>query len=208
MRLGIGIPYYKNSPECEIAFKKLMKMLYPQVVNYYRMVIYEDGQCSDWLKGYDVGYTKVISNVINNGVAFARNIILNYLIHEDCDYILFIDSDDMVDCDYLIRMYEICSTHEYDLVESIFYINGKEYMYTRRDNVSGCAIRTELIKDMQFDETVNVSEDTLFISKVFEDNPELKRFKIQSKYYYNLGINPNSLMMRWQRNEIGVKKDV
>lgn len=205
MLLGIGIPYYKNSPECEIAFKKLMRTLDRQITEEMRFIIYEDGQDSEWLHAYSRGRTKVISNIINNGVAFARNIILNYLRNQGCDYILFIDSDDMVDCDYLSKMYEACKTLEYDLVESPFIVNKIEYHYNRRDNVAGCSIKMDLIKDMEFDEDYNISEDSLFIHKVFELK-ELKRFKINSNYYYNYGINPNSLMMRFERSEIGLKK--
>lgn len=205
MKLGIGIPYYKNSEQCEIAFRKLMKMLYPQLRESTRLFIYEDGQESDWLKGYECDFIHILSCKVNGGVAAARNVILWNLI-KDCDYILFIDSDDMVDCDYVSQMLEWCNK-DYDLVESRFFMEGREYMYTRRDNVSGCAIKTSLIKDMSFDETLNVSEDTSFIHKVFDDNPDLKRCKIESRYIYNYGFNPNSLMMRWERSEIGVKKN-
>ena len=50
MKLGIGIPYYKNSPECEVAFKKLMKTLESQVGGNIYLYVYEDGQKSRWLK--------------------------------------------------------------------------------------------------------------------------------------------------------------
>ena len=106
MKLGIGIPYYKNSPECEIAFKKLMKTLSWQIITETPMVVYEDGQVSEWLvNGYNSGVVKIISNPENKGVGYARNVILNELRKQKVDYILFIDSDDMVDCDYIIKMY-------------------------------------------------------------------------------------------------------
>ena len=62
MRLGIGIPYYKNSPECETAFKRLMKTLDRQIINEMDLVVYEDGQYSEWLRGYDRGHIHVIHN--------------------------------------------------------------------------------------------------------------------------------------------------
>lgn len=208
MKLGIGIPYYKNSPECEVAFKKLMKTLSWQVTNETLFCIYEDGQVSDWLRnGYNVGVIEVISNEKNNGVAYARNIILKNLIDRGSDYILFIDSDDMVDCDYLRKMYLAGINKDVDLIESPFIVNGKEYHYTARDNVAGAAIRTELIKDYIFDEKYIISEDTLFIHRLFDENPNLKRAMIQSNYYYNYGINPNSLMMRYERSEIKLMKE-
>ena len=207
MLLGIGIPYYKNSSECEIAFKKLMKTISWQITNEMRVVIYEDGQISEWLKnGYDGGITKIISNPINMGVAHARNIILNELRKEKVDYILYIDSDDMIDCDYITKMYIECNKGTYDLIESPFLVNKKPYLYSRRDNVAGCSIRMDLIKDMIFDETVNISEDTLFIHEVYKRKENLARSMIESNYYYNYGINPNSLIMRYERSELGLKK--
>ena len=47
--LGICIPYYKNSEECEIRFKELMECLVPQLTNDMILCIYEDGQFSNWL---------------------------------------------------------------------------------------------------------------------------------------------------------------
>ena len=208
MLLGIGIPYYKNSSECEIAFKKMFITVWKQVTEETRFVVYEDGQVSDWLIPYHKGRTEILSCNVNHGVAYARNIILTRLINEGCDYILFLDSDDMIDCDYISKMYEACKTGDYDLIESPFIVNKQEYHYNLRDNVAGCAIRTELIKDFVFDEDYIISEDTLFIHKLFDKYKDLKRFRINSNYYYNYGINPNSLMKRFERSEIKLKKDL
>lgn len=205
--LGIGIPYYKNSPECEVAFKKLVNTIDKQLTSDMRLIYYEDGQSSEWLKYYDCGVSKVVSNVINNGVAFARNVILRYLKQQGCDYILFIDSDDMVDCNYLTEMYAACKSKEYDLIESPFLVNGREYQYFLRDNVSGCAIKMDLIGDLEFSEYYNVSEDTIFIHTLYDKKKDLKRFMISARYFYNYGINPNSLMMRFERSEIKLMKE-
>lgn len=206
--LGIGIPYYKNSEECEVAFKKLVTTIDRQITNDMTVIYYEDGQISDWLEYYDRGRTKVLSNLINNGVAFARNVILRYLKQAGCDYILFLDSDDMVDCNYLDEMLKACKEGIYDLIESPFYVNGREYQYYLRDNVSGCAISMKLIGDLEFSECYNVSEDTIFIHTLYDKKKELKRFMINARYFYNYGINPNSLMMRFERSEIKLMKEV
>lgn len=202
--LGIGIPYYKNSPECEEAFKKLMKMIYPQLTKDITLFIYEDGQVSDWLYGY-VDNTLVFSDIKNNGISYVRNIILDYLKYFiNCDYILFLDSDDMVDCDFIKRMYEAAMTNDYDMIISPFYMNGVKMNYITRSNVAGIALRVDFIKDLRFDEEYNISEDSIFISKVYERNPRIG--EIASNYYYNYGANPNSLMMKYARSEIGLKK--
>ena len=206
MILGIGIPYYKNSEECEVAFKKLMATLKWQITEETRLVIFEDGQSSDWLDNYNQGQIHVYRANINHGVAYARNIILGMIKDMKCNYILFLDSDDMVDCDYINKMYTECLKNEYDLIESPFIVNGKEYIYQRRDNVAGCTISMDLIGNDIFDERYNISEDSLFIHKMY-DKKELKIKRINSNYYYNFGINPNSLMKKFERSEIKLMRE-
>lgn len=202
--LGIGIPYYKNSPECEIAFKKLMKTLYPQLTENTILFIFEDGQYSDWLDGY-IDHVEHGAIKVNQGIAWTRNYILDSLKEMKCDYILFLDSDDMIDCDFIKRMYETAMTGKYDMIISPFYINGVETNYITRSNVAGITLRTEFIKDLWFNEEYIISEDTIFINSVYERNPRIGN--IQSKYHYNYGINPNSLMMKYARSEITILRE-
>lgn len=202
--LGIGIPYYKNSNECEIAFKKLMKTLEIQLRDTTYLYIYEDGQVSDWIYSYQ-NHTYIESNPINQGVAKVRNIIKDYLIDKlNCDYILFLDSDDMVDCDFISQTLEAISKKEYDMIISPFYMNKEEMLYNLRSNVAGITLRSDFIKDIRFKEDYNISEDTIFINDVYDRKPKI--FEITSRYLYNYGINPNSLMMRYERSEIKLMK--
>ena len=201
MELGIGIPYYKNSEECEVAFKKLMKTLEKQIGGNIWLLVYEDGQFSDWLNSYNRNTTVIGKRNYNKGIANTRNILLFAL--RNFDYIMFLDSDDMIDCDFISKMYAAASTGEYDMIISRLIMNKKELFTPKRCNVAGICLRTEFIKDLSFNEEYNISEDTLFINEVYERNPKI--FTIDSNYYYNYGINPNSLMMRFERSEIGLK---
>lgn len=201
MKLGIGIPYYKNSEECEVAFKKLMKTLEPQVGGNITLIIYEDGQYSYWLNDYNCD---VIVNKNNKGVAVSRNNILLTFLRNHFDYIVFIDSDDMIDCDFVSKMYEAADTGKFDMIISRFIYQGKEVVYPTRCNVAGICLRTDFIKGIMFNEEYNISEDTLFINEVYARNPSI--FIIDSNYYYNYGINPNSLMMRFERSELKLKR--
>lgn len=204
MTLGIGIPYYKNSEECEIAFKKLMVTLKSQVGGNIKLFIYEDGQVSSWLYHYS-NIAKIVSSNINKGIAYARNYILNYLINiEKVDYILYLDSDDMIDCDYVSKNYAAMCKGEYNMIISRFIMNKKEIGYPTRSNVAGVCLKVDFIKDMRFDEDYIISEDTIFINEVYARCPKI--FIIDSNYYYNYGINPNSLMMRYERSEVGIRK--
>lgn len=202
MTLGIGIPYYKNSPECETAFKKLMTTLEKQVGGNVWLLIYEDGQISDWLKSYNTN-TTVIGSMINKGIAKTRNILLFAL--KNFDYIMYLDSDDMIDCDFISKMYELASSYTFDMIVSPMIMNKKELFQPTRSNVAGICLRTKFIEGITFNEEYNISEDSQFIEEVYKRNPKIG--KIDSNYYYNYGINPNSLMMRFERNEIGLKKE-
>lgn len=201
MKLGILIPYYKNSEACEGYFKKLMKTLLRQTGGNIFLFIYEDGQVSKWI--YDYGHVSMF-DIVNHGVAYSRNYLLNTAIIHEMDYIMFIDSDDMIDCDFVSKMYEAASTGNYDMITSRFIYNKKEMFYPKRCNVAGICLRTEFIEGLSFDTDYNISEDTLFINEVYDRNPRIAN--IDSNYYYNYGVNENSLMMRFERSEIGLKK--
>lgn len=207
MKLGILIPYYKNSEECEVAFKKLMKTLEKQIGGNITLFIYEDGQYSEWLDNYEVSYDNICcySELKNNGVSYSRNYCLEVFRHNKFDYIMFIDSDDMIDCDFITKMYTEASTGNYDMILSRFIMNKKEMIYPARCNVAGICLRTKFIEGLNFNVDYNISEDTLFIQEVYKRNPRIGI--IDSNYYYNYGINPNSLMMRFERSEIKLKRD-
>ena len=203
MKLGILIPYYKNSEACEVYFKKLMKTLETQVGGNIYLDIWEDGQTSKWLYNYQNDNIDITSSCVNSGVAYTRNCLL-LAVGNDYDYIMFLDSDDMVDCDFISKMYTEACTGNYDMIVSRFIMNKKEINYVQRSNVAGICLRAEFIKGLNFNVDYNISEDTLFIQEVYKRNPRITM--IDSNYYYNYGINPNSLMMRYERSEIGIKK--
>lgn len=206
--LCVLIPYYKNSESCEREFKKLMKIIINQSRVNFCLVICEDGQFSDWLSYYS-GNIFIIYNKTNEGIARTRNKLLKAA--KDFDYILFLDSDDMIDCDFIPKMYDACKSNNYDMIVSRFYYNDiknnvKKYVdYGKRYNVSGIALRSEFIKDILFDEEYNISEDTLFISEVYKLEPRIGN--IDSTYYYNFGVNENSLMMKFERSDLKLKKE-
>ena len=221
MRLGILIPYYNNHPECENRFKKLMKTLEKQLFLAYNvswfdcldvgqeqsnieLTVFEDGQYSEWLYKYVRDNIYVISSLKNDGVAITRNCLL-LSASDDYDYIMFLDSDDMIDCDFIRKMYEMAGTNEYDMIISKFIMNKKEIIYNKRSNVAGICLRTEFIKGLSFNVEYNISEDALFIEEVYKRNPRIG--KIDSNYYYNYGANPNSLMMRFERSELNLMKE-
>ena len=201
--LGIVVPYYKNSEQCEISFKRLMDDLNQQLNDDMILCVYEDGQCSDWLKEYDKPNIKRISNKQNKGVSHARNVCIDYLI-DKVNYILFIDSDDVVENNYLPKMWEYCADNTHEIIESSFLVNGQLSAYLPnviRNGAAGSAIQTKIIGDIRFDEKLQIAEDTDFMYKVC-DLTKYRKKHAPTQYIYQLGANENSLTMRFQRQEI------
>ena len=206
--LGICIAYYKNNEQCEEAFRKLMIRLNSQLTKDMILCIYEDGQVSDWLKQYDKENIRRISNPKNKGVSYARNKIIDYLI-DKVNYMLFIDSDDFVDENYLTRMWEYCADNSHDIIESRFYINGDLMPFSKeqvRSCASGSAIKTDVIENHRFDEKLQVGEDTKFMNETVDLRKQRKKYCQDAIYYYQLGINPNSLTKKYERKEISKER--
>ena len=213
--IGVAIPYYKNSEECEIEFKKLMEciaeqLINPRVADNIVVYIYEDGQFSNWLWEYATkapDIIKIKSVAKNKGVSVARNYLLDQLI-DKVEYIMFLDSDDMIDKNYLRVMYEYCADMTHEVIEPTFQENKTESKYIPtliRCGVAGEAIKTSIIGDTRFDEERQIAEDCDFSHTVIDLEKHRKRHA-KTKYYYQLGVNPNSLTMKYKRNEIGEKR--
>ncbi len=204
--VGIAIPYYKNSEQCETKFRELMKVIDKQLNDNFLLYIYEDGQFSNWLWEYAQEKPKIIhleSNAKNRGVSYARNRLLDDLI-DKVEYILFLDSDDMIDKNYLKVMYEYCEDRTHEIIESKFRDFKYEYNFDRKkvkSGVAGSAIKTSIIGDIRFDENRQIGEDTKFCNEVM-DLTKYRKKLAKTTYTYQLGVNPNSLMMRYKRKEI------
>lgn len=183
-KLGVAIPYYKQNLLCEQLFNYLkeiidMQMMYYHLEDDIKVLVYEN----------DIG------------LPAARNKLMEELI-PDCEYITFIDSDDRISEDYLVRIYEILMNTDYDILMTEFYINHSKFDHqTLQNHVTGVVYRTELIKNIRFNVNRNVGEDMEFNNEVRKLNPTI--MNISSKYYYNYGANKDCLSYRYAREEIG-----
>ena len=201
--LGICIAYYKNSEQCEFEFRKLMDILIPQLTDDMILCIYEDGQVSDWLKEFKSENVVIKSCKKNKGVSVARNWCIDYLI-DKVEYILFLDSDDVVEKQYLTKVREFCADRTHDIIETAFYINGTLMRYNPkeiRSCASSSAIRVNVIGEHRFNEKLQIGEDTEFMNEIVDLTKYRKQY-CPAEYYYQLGINPNSLIKRYERKEI------
>ena len=205
--MGIVIPYYCNSIECELNFKRLMEDLDKQLTDDMILVIYEDGQYSEWLKDYDKPNVKRISYEENKGVSHARNVCIDYLI-DKVSYILFIDSDDVVENNYLPKMCEYCADNTHEIIESTFLVKGQLAPFmcdSVRCGVAGSALQTKIIGEHRFNEHLQIGEDTEFMQEVV-DLTKYRKKHAPTQYNYQLGANENSLTMRHIRKEIGKER--
>lgn len=212
MKIGICIPFYNNSSaakeRCMYLLETLKNQNFPELCE---IVVVVDGREEEFLKDYDgESGIKVISLVNHQGVSAARNRGIDYLQEKNCKYIGFIDADDSVSGDYIISAYEACEENKYDLLDARF-IQGIEVFGTFddrerqkaivRNGVVGTFVRSSLIGNIRFDETLIVGEDTDFINKVVDLKKHTKGV-FEGMYVYNYGANPDSIIMRAGQNRL------
>ena len=183
-KLGVAIPYYKQNLLCEQLFNYLKEIIDMQIDYYF---FYDD--------------IKVIVYENDIGLAAARNKIMEELI-PDCKYITFIDADDRISEDYFKIIYDNILSNKYDIYMTEFYINHSKFEHdTLQNHVTGVVYRTDLIKNIRFNENRNVGEDMEFNNEVRKLNPTC--ITIPCQYYYNYGANKDCLSYRYARDEIG-----
>lgn len=204
--LGICIPYFRNTEQCEIAFKKMMEQVEKEITDDMLLCVYEDGQVSDWLVEYQKKLGDkmfLIQNPVNYGVSYARNRILDYLVDKTL-YVLFIDSDDDIDDNYLKVMHDYCGDNSHEVIEGGILINDVKTSFEKnivRCGAAGSAIQSRLLKNKRFDESLQIGEDTRFMGEVIDLTKHRKKYA-DTNYYYKLGNNPESLTMRWDKKTI------
>ena len=212
MRIGICIPFYYNSEEAKDRCVYLLETIKEQNYEIFcDVVVVIDGPEIEELKKYDgkIGI-KILSLGGHKGVSAARNVGLDYLQEKGCEYIGFLDSDDSISNDYILCAYDACENNEYDLLDSRF-VQGIEVFGTLQDNerqkqilrngVVATFIKSSVIGNTRFNETLKVGEDTDFINRVI-DLKKHKKGLFKGIYIYNFGVNPNSIIMRCQQNRL------
>lgn len=199
--IGFIIPYYKNTEECEIYFKKLMETIFKQIKTTERVmiVVVEDGQTSEWLNKYKIPQIKIHRNKTNKGVSYCRNWGIDYLI-DKVNYIGFIDSDDYINEDFLKTMGSYANDHTHELLEPLLYVNEQRAGFTKegqiRNAVWGYAFETKIIGNKRFDENLQFAEDAEFNHSVI-DLQKQRKVCVPAIYYYYYKRNPLSLSARY-----------
>ncbi len=175
LAISIIMPAYN----VEKYLKKSLDSLFGQSFKEFELIFINDGstdKTGDIINKYKLKYPEKIHvlNVENGGQSRARNIGMRYAKGE---YIVFLDSDDYIDVDYLETLYFAAKTHESDMVISgqrkvdiygktlanIYYpIQNNPNLVLRRLNPHGKIYRKEFL------EKYNIC---FAEGKLYEDNP-------------------------------------
>lgn len=185
-KVSLIIPVYNTSSYLEKCFNSLRCQSYKNI----EIIFVNDGSTDNSLellkKFKKVDNRVKIVNQENHGVSYARNTGID---NSTGVYIMFVDSDDWVDADYVFQMiYNIknssmvCCNYNYDEDNLILNSKKENYKITKieeqsvmydlllnNSNFSGFLwnkiFNSKIIQDnnIKFDEKLHINEDLLFI---------------------------------------------
>lgn len=216
MVVSIIIPTYN----VESYLEKCLDSVINQVYKKLEIIIVDDAstdKTKEIIKKYTNKDKRIIPfyQTINKGVSASRNIGLNASTGE---YIMFVDSDDLLTKDAVRRMIDISNKYDSDFVDSYHLFeytkpSGKIAKFTEKkipkkllvmgslkENlkildmstyVTGKLIKKSLLKGLQFDETLRRYEDMFFEHQV---KIRLKNYVFMNKIVYIYHQRPNSLV--------------
>lgn len=210
--ITIIIPVYNVEKYIERCITSLLN----QTIQNFYILFVDDGSkdkslsiIEDYSKKYDfISYI----HQKNSGPAVARN---NGLKKANTKYIMFIDSDDYVDSDYVKTFYDNINNTDYDVVMGGFKKTDGNIIHFER-KLNDCEFSKYLVtgpvskiynKDflaknkIDFLDT-NSSEDVYFTLKIINKNAKIKTIDYVGYYYYD---NLNSISNTKHK---GFKKEI
>ena len=204
-KVSVIIPVYN----AENTLDRCMDSLWKQTADSFQIVVVDDGsQDTSYAKLHQYkelwGERMILLQKENGGAASARNLALE---HVDTPYVMFCDSDDYVEPDYVEIMLNIAETEDADIVSCSYYIeNGSktrkcvfdikaEYLSDNKDLICDTDVvlwnkiyRLSLFKD----DDVKMPEGI-----IFEDNGVMPKLVSRSKklvstdallYHYDVSV--------------------
>lgn len=202
-KLGVVIPYYKTGRIRETLMKELFELIVSQIIwiDYVEVCIVEDGTNSTWLKNKwtDSFHTHYIGLDENKGISTARNTGIDFLLSKGCNYLIFIDSDDYIESDYFIKIYEAWKKEKrlyyFTDFEILDKIKAREGL---KERVTGIVIHRSIFDEgARFDESIRYAEDVDFGNKYLRDKLT-EPYYIDTIYHYNFGIDKKCLSYQAQ----------
>lgn len=197
--VSVIIPVYN----VEAYLKACLESVKQQSYKNFEVIVVNDGStdgCADICNEYERIDSRFITvHKENGGVATARN---NGLKIAKGEYVIFIDSDDTIDSDYIETMVSEIENKGVDFVRVPFRRNGNvlsNFSYYKTNQViefhsmknlsllasaCGVMIKRSCIGNITFDKDVFYGEDSLFMLHVYLNSPK-KSFILLSKPFYN-----------------------
>lgn len=197
MRLSIIIPYYNTEKYTD----ELLNVLERQITKDCEIILIDDGSDEPYEPYQD--FVRVFRQP-NKGVSVARN---KGLKEAKGEYIVFIDSDDLVTEDYIEQIFKAIETNPdtvYISWRSLDYRQGK-IIQSETDEfnpynrcVWNRVFKREYIKGLSFPEGVQIGEDDAFLKSL--PTAEKKTYIPKQIYIYRSG-REGSLIWRHTHGE-------
>lgn len=199
MRLSIIIPYYNTQEYTD----KLLSGLVPQMNDETEIILVDDGTERPFM--FEEGMEKVkYIRKKNGGVSSARN---RGLKEAKGDYIVFIDSDDLVSDDYIELIFKAIQGNPDTVYISWKSIDGKlgKIIEGEKDEfnqwnrcVWNRVFKRDYIKGLYFNEEMQIAEDDDFLKRL--PVPKSKTYITKQIYLYRAG-REESLTFRAKRGD-------
>ena len=200
MRLSIIIPYYNTEKFTD----ELLAVLEPQITRDCEVILVDDGSDEPYVP-YQEDWVRVFRHKENKGVSAARNLGLK---KAKGDYIVFIDSDDLVTDDYIEQIFHAIESNPDTVYISWRSIDRKlgKIIASSQDEfnpynrcVWNRVFSREYIKGLSFPEGVQIGEDDAFLNSL--PAPKSKTYIEKQIYLYRSG-RQGSLIWRYHHGEI------
>lgn len=209
---SIITPFFNS----EIYLKDCIESVLNQSLNFnnIQLILINDGSTDSSLDIAESYQKKFPENIIvlsqeHSGQSKARNLGLNYA---NGKFINFLDSDDKLSLDTLEKVLDFLKNNEISIVsipllvlgddeEEIFLnkkfdknriVNVYEEFYYPQISISSCFIKSDLFKDLNFDETVLIGEDLLLINKLLI-NEEKYALLNSTEYQYRIRVDNSAV---------------
>lgn len=209
MELSIIVPVYNVEKYLERCIKSLLN----QTMDKIEIILVNDGSTDG--STYICKKYKKLSNKIkyieseNKGCSHARNLGIKKSIGK---YLMFVDSDDYVELDYCLLMYEKIEKEELDLVQCDFKIVDKEGLELKKESkkiptdtknfliennecgyIWNKIFKSKIIKknNLKFPEKSHMYEDMIF---VFKYCIHVEKISLIDKKIYYYVQNEKSVM--------------
>lgn len=184
MKLSIIIPCYNSEPYID----ELLKCLAPQLTDEVEVIVIDDGSDFPFLSPFPG--IKVYRKE-NGGVSSARNLGLK---KAKGQYIVFIDSDDIVSDDYIRQVFKSIESEPDTVYISWKHLSGPigKIIESEQDEfnpynrcVWNRVFKKTYIKGMKFNEEMQVAEDDDFLNRL--PAPASKTYISKPIYIYRSG---------------------